>query len=327
LYAEAGLAFGAWLATLGACAPNESRFDMQDLHDFKPRLVQRHFSQRLYTRWMDSAFHFQRIAFIGGGNMASAIVGGLIRSGQSADSILVVEPVVEQAQSLREQFGVQVVAPGAKQLAEAATVVWAVKPQLFLAAAEPAAPWVGAALQVSVMAGVRSEAIARATRCPRVVRSMPNTPALIGEGISALFAMPRVTLDERMQVEQLLAPTGTTLWVEREEQLDAVTALSGSGPAYMFYVLEAMIQAGVALGLSPEQARELAQQTMAGSAALAARSDESPEVLRQRVTSKGGTTHAAMGVLEARGVKQSFVVAIQAAARRARELGDEIGRG
>ena len=276
---------------------------------------------------MESAFLFQRIAFIGGGNMASAIVGGLIRAGQPADSILIVEPMAEQADRLREEFGVQVVAPGAKQLAEAGTVVWAVKPQLFLAAAEPAAPWVGRALHLSVMAGIRSDAIARATRCLRVVRSMPNTPALIGEGISALYAMPQVTLDERMQVEQLLAPTGRTLWVEREEQLDAVTALSGSGPAYMFHVLEAMIQAGVALGLSPEQSRELAQHTMAGSAALAARSDETPEALRQRVTSKGGTTHAAMAVLEARGVRQSLVAAIQAAARRARELGDEFGRG
>jgi pyrroline-5-carboxylate reductase len=155
---------------------------------------------------------------------------------------------------------------------------------------------------------------------------MPNTPALIGEGIAGLFARAAVTAADRAAIERVLAPTGETLWVAQESDLDAVTALSGSGPAYVFYLLEAMIQAGVELGLSAEQSRQLAQQTVAGAAALSAQSSETPEVLRQRVTSKGGTTHAAISTLEARGVKLAFVRALHAAAERAAELGAEFGK-
>jgi pyrroline-5-carboxylate reductase len=177
------------------------------------------------------------------------------------------------------------------------------------------------------MAGIRCTDLAKASGSNRVVRCMPNTPALVGQGMTGLFAMPQVTLDERMQVERLLAPTGALLWVEHEDLLDAVTALSGSGPAYMFYMLEAMIQAGTEMGLSAAQARTLAQQTMSGAAALAGQSPESPETLRQRVTSKGGTTHAALSSMEAQGVKPALVRAMHAAARRAKELGDEFGKG
>jgi pyrroline-5-carboxylate reductase len=266
------------------------------------------------------------IAFIGGGNMASAIIGGLVRSGRPGASITVVDPGEAQRHRLTQDFGVIALGAADATLAQAALVVWAVKPQLFSAAAAPCAPFVAGALQLSVMAGIRSESIGRATGSERVVRAMPNTPALIGQGISGLFARPAVTADERTEVETVLASTGRVLWVGAEADLDAVTAVSGSGPAYVFYVIEAMVDAAVQMGLSPAQGRALALATFAGATALAEASEEPPSVLRERVTSKGGTTHAALSVLEQAGVKASFLAALQAAQRRAGELGDEFGR-
>jgi pyrroline-5-carboxylate reductase len=221
-----------------------------------------------YTRAMTPA----RIAFIGGGNMAGALIGGLLKTGRTPDSVLVVEPFAAQRERLARDFGIAALATADASLASAATVVWAVKPQLFAEAAAPCAPFVASALQLSVMAGVRSAAIARASGSARVVRAMPNTPALIGRGIAGLYARDGVTLAERAAVEALLAPTGALLWVEREEDLDAVTAISGSGPAYVFYVVEAMMQAGVEMGLSEAQARALVLATFDGSTALAAQS-------------------------------------------------------
>ncbi len=262
------------------------------------------------------------IVFIGGGNMASAIIGGLLKAGRSAASIQVVEPFEAQRLALAQQFGVGVHPAAGAALSGCQLVVWAVKPQSFAEAAAPCAAWVSGALQLSVMAGIRSAAIVAATGSGRVVRAMPNTPALIGQGIAGLYATQAVSDDERTAVEQVLAPTGQLLWVEREQDLDAVTAVSGSGPAYVFYVVEAMMQAAVEMGLSPEQGRRLALATIAGAAALAEASDESPTVLRERVTSKGGTTHAAISSLEADGVKAAFVKALRAAQQRARELGE-----
>jgi pyrroline-5-carboxylate reductase len=175
------------------------------------------------------------------------------------------------------------------------------------------------------MAGIRSDAIARATGAARIVRSMPNTPALIGQGIAGLYAREAVTAADRAEVEAVLAPTGRTLWVADEADLDAVTALSGSGPAYVFYFVEAMMQAAAEMGLDAEQGRALALATFAGATALAAASDEPPALLRERVTSRGGTTFAALSTLEAHGVKAAFVDAMKAARRRAQELGDEFG--
>jgi len=265
------------------------------------------------------------IAFIGGGNMAGALIGGLRRAGWVAASILVVEPLPAQRERLAQEWGLQPLAAADERLAAADTVVWAVKPQLFAAAAAPCAPFVGGALQVSVMAGIRSDALVRASRSQRVVRAMPNTPALIGRGIAGLFARQAVTAAERAGAESLFAPTGTTLWVTQESDLDAVTALSGSGPAYVFYFLEAMVQAATEMGLTPAQGRQLALATFDGAAALAAASKESPETLRAQVTSKGGTTFAAITVLEEARVKAAFARALHAARERARELGDEFG--
>ncbi|MBW8847834.1 MAG: pyrroline-5-carboxylate reductase [Burkholderiales bacterium] len=265
------------------------------------------------------------IAFIGGGNMASAIIGGLLRAGMAAAQFIVVEPYAPQRQKLVGEFGVQALAAGDASLASASTVVWAVKPQLFGEAAAPLEAWVGGSLQLSVMAGIRSDSLVAATGAEHVVRAMPNTPALIGQGIAGLYARPAVTGDERATVERLLAPTGQTLWVAREDDLDAVTALSGSGPAYFFFFVEAMMAAAVDMGLTAEQGRRLALATCAGAAALGLASDESPTTLRERVTSKGGTTHAAVTSMQADAVDAAIRRAVLAAQLRAAELGKEFG--
>jgi pyrroline-5-carboxylate reductase len=267
-----------------------------------------------------------RIAFIGGGNMASAIIGGLIRQGLPADRVAVVEPFDQARARLRQQFGVDAQEHAGAGLADAGLVVWAVKPQTFKEAAAQARAHVRQALHLSVAAGIRSDSIAGWLGTERVVRAMPNTPALVGKGMTGLFARPGVAAPERQRVEQVIAPTGEFLWVEREPQLDAVTALSGSGPAYVFYFLEAMAQAGAEMGLAAEQARRLAIGTFAGASELARASSEPLETLRERVTSKGGTTYAALTSLERDAVKAAFVKALHAAGTRATELGDEFGR-
>ena len=266
-----------------------------------------------------------RIAFIGGGNMASAIIGGLIRQGLPAAQVMVVEPFEATRALLNSQHGVQAHPAPGPFLADADLIVWAVKPQSFREAAAPVAPFAGRALQLSVMAGIRAADIAAASGSARIVRCMPNTPALVGRGMTGLFDASGAPADRQL-AETVIRTTGDVLWVEREEQLDAVTALSGSGPAYVFYFLEAMQQAGVELGLTPEQARALAVGTFAGGAHLAAQSAEPLATLRERVTSKGGTTHAALTALEQAGVKAAFVKAMHAACVRAAELGDEFGR-
>ena len=266
-----------------------------------------------------------RIAFIGGGNMASAIIGGLIRQGLPAAQVMVVEPFEATRALLNSQHGVQAHPTPGPFLADADLIVWAVKPQSFREAAAPVAPFAGRALQLSVMAGIRAADIAAASGSARIVRCMPNTPALVGRGMTGLFDASGAPADRQL-AETVIRTTGDVLWVEREEQLDAVTALSGSGPAYVFYFLEAMQQAGVELGLTPEQARALAVGTFAGGAHLAGASAEPLATLRERVTSKGGTTHAALTALEQAGVKAAFVKAMHAACVRAAELGDEFGR-
>jgi pyrroline-5-carboxylate reductase len=266
------------------------------------------------------------VAFIGGGNMASAIIGGLVRQGLPVSRIEVVEPFEQAREKLRAQFNLQAREAAGPPLGRAALVVWAVKPQTFHEAAVQAAPFTSGALHLSVAAGIRSDSIAAWTGTQRIVRAMPNTPALIGKGMTALFARAAVSDDDRRSVERAIATTGELLWVGSESDLDAVTALSGSGPAYVFFFLEAMTQAGVEMGLTREQAYKLAVGTFSGASELARASDDPPEVLRQRVTSKGGTTHAAITSMERDDVKAMFVKALHAARRRAEELGGEFGR-
>lgn len=263
----------------------------------------------------------RNIVFIGGGNMAQAIIGGLVKAGRPGPSIVVVEPNEATRRSLVGRFGVVARSSGGPALQAADVVVWAVKPQAFETAAKPCIGTVDSALQLSVMAGIRSDAIVTATGSERVIRAMPNMPALIGQGIAGVFARPAVTADDRADAEALLGLTGELVWLGTEQQLDAVTALSGSGPAYVFLLLEALLEAGRQMGLPAHAARRLAEQTVAGSASLAAVSLQSPAELRQQVTSLGGTTEAAVAVLEAAGVRDAFIAAVRAAQARAEALG------
>lgn len=266
------------------------------------------------------------IAFIGGGNMASAILGGLIRQGLRTNAVEVVEPFEEARTRLAQQFGITAAAAAGAALGRCGLIVWAVKPQTFATAAAAVATYTRDALHLSVAAGIPSESIARWLGTDVVVRAMPNTPALVGQGMTGLFARAGVSSEGHELVERVLRPTGELLWVDDEAALDAVTAMSGSGPAYVFYFIEAMTEAGIDMGLTPEQAQRLAIGTFTGASALARSADEPPAVLRARVTSKGGTTYAALQSMEAADVKTLFKAAIRAAEQRAGELAIEFGR-
>ncbi|MDZ4238045.1 MAG: pyrroline-5-carboxylate reductase [Hydrogenophaga sp.] len=267
------------------------------------------------------------VTFIGGGNMASAIIGGLIRQGHPATALQVVEPWDEQRTRLAEQFpGMTVLKAASAALQGSSLVVWAVKPQTFKEAAAQAQPFLGDTLHLSVAAGITSDSISAWLGTSRTVRAMPNTPALVGLGMTGLFARPGVSDAERALVETVVKTTGDLVWVEAEAQLDAVTALSGSGPAYVFYFLEAMRDAGAQMGLPPEVAQRLAVGTFIGAATLAQRSSEPLQTLRERVTSKGDTTYAAITSMDAAGVKAKFEDALFAAQKRADELGREFGK-
>jgi pyrroline-5-carboxylate reductase len=275
---------------------------------------------------MNSANHTPHIAFIGGGNMASAIIGGLIEQGHPVNALQVVEPWDEQRARLALQFPGMPVAPAASDaLCRADLVVWAVKPQTFKEAAASSKAFTHQALHLSVAAGITSDSIAGWLGTERVVRAMPNTPALVGLGMTGLFARAAANAEDRALVERVVKTTGDLVWVEQEKQLDAVTALSGSGPAYVFYFLEAMRDAGAQMGLPPELAQRLAMGTFAGATALAQRASDPLQVLRERVTSKGGTTYAALSSMEASRIKESFEQAMLAAQKRAEELGVEFG--
>lgn len=268
------------------------------------------------------------VAFVGGGNMSSALIGGLIKAGADSARILVVEPFAEQRVRLGQRFaGLELLAAPGASLRAAQAVIWAVKPQQFAQAAADSRAYLGDALHVSIMAGVRCGAIARQTGASRMVRTMPNTPALIGRGITGLFASVQASAADRAVADALLAPAGARVWVEREEQLDAVTAVSGSGPAYVFYLAEAMSRTGEELGLSAAQARDLTLATIAGAAELAQGSSETLTTLRANVTSKGGTTAAAIAVLDAAQVQAHVGQALHAASQRAKELGDTLDAG
>ncbi|HTH77796.1 MAG TPA: pyrroline-5-carboxylate reductase [Ramlibacter sp.] len=270
-----------------------------------------------------SSANSDSVAFIGGGNMATAIIGGLLRQGLSATRIVVVEPWAQARGKLQVQFGIEAHESANDALGAAGLVLWAVKPQTFRDAAAQAAPFTRNALHLSVAAGILSGSIAAWLGTERIVRSMPNTPALVGKGMTALFARSAVSDADKQRIEQVIATTGEYLWVGAEDDLDAVTALSGSGPAYVFFFLEAMREAGVEMGLDADQALKLALETFIGACELARTSNDPPEVLRQRVTSKGGTTYAAITSMEQDRLKPMFIKALHAARTRARELGKE----
>ncbi|MCM5570011.1 pyrroline-5-carboxylate reductase [Burkholderiaceae bacterium FT117] len=269
-----------------------------------------------------------KMLFVGGGNMAAALIGGLIARGTAAADILVVDPSEAQRDSLGARFGVTgLAAIDAEAVASAGLIVLAVKPQQMREAAAALAPAIGGQLVVSVAAGIRAADLSRwLGGHRRIVRAMPNTPALIGLGVTGLAAPSELASGDRSLAERVLGAVGTTVWVDDESKLDAVTAISGSGPAYVFLFIEALEAAAERLGLSPTQARALAQGTVSGAAQLAAQSTEPPATLRERVTSKGGTTAAALAELEAADLRGLIAHATQAAQRRSVELGDEFGR-
>ena len=258
--------------------------------------------------------------------MASAIIGGLLKQGGAPESLQVVEPFEASRNALRSQFKVDAIAKADKSLERADLVVWAVKPQNLREAAGQAGPFCKDALHLSVAAGIRSDSLAQWLGSQRIVRAMPNTPALVGLGQTGLFARSGVSDNDKAWVEWLVASTGQFLWVSEEAQLDAVTAVSGSGPAYVFYFIEAMEKAAIEMGMSPDHARQLAIGTFVGASQLAQSAQEPLTVLRERVTSKGGTTHAAITAMQSAQVSALFQDAIKAAQARAQVLGDEFGK-
>ena len=269
--------------------------------------------------------------FIGGGNMGSALVGGMLARGTRPGDIRIVEPLATLREKLAARFaGVRVHAESdAAALAGADLIVFAVKPQQMREAARAVAPHLARApgiVVLSIAAGIRVADLARwLGGHRRIVRAMPNTPALIGKGISGVWAAPDVDAAGRERCSAVLEAGGDVVWVASEQMLDAVTGVSGSGPAYVFYFLEALEAAARDLGFSAADARRFAYATFDGAIALAKASPDDPATLRAQVTSKGGTTAAALASMEAAAVKDVIVAAVKAAALRARELGDEFG--
>lgn len=269
-----------------------------------------------------------KIAFIGGGNMATALIAGLAGQLTTAGSLHVVDPNPDALARLASQYGVSTAASIDVQVGAADVVVLAVKPQQMREVAANLKPLLGAQpLVLSIAAGIRIADLSRwLGGYTRIVRSMPNTPALIAMGITGMVAGAEVDEAQRQAADKVMRAVGQTVWLKDESLIDPVTAVSGSGPAYVFFFLEAMQQAALEMGLDAEQGRQLALATFTGAAQLAAQSSEPVEVLRQRVTSKGGTTHAAISSMEQSGVKEAIVAAMKAAAARGRELGEELGR-
>ncbi len=268
-----------------------------------------------------------KITFIGGGNMAVALIGGLRRQGFSTAAIQVVEPFAEAREKLTESFGLRC-APSVDAAAlNCEVLVLAVKPQQMKEAVAPLAGKLAGQLVISIAAGLRMGDVARwLGGYRRLVRTMPNTPALIGAGVTALCADPSVDREGRASAEKILRAVGSAIWVNDEAQMDAVTAVSGSGPAYVFYFLEAMETAALKLGFDAATARQLAVETFAGASRLAGDSPDSLATLRSRVTSKGGTTEAALKAFDANGVAEGIARGIAAADARGRELGDILGK-
>ena len=268
------------------------------------------------------------IGFIGGGNMAASLIGGLVANGTPPGTIRVSDPDTPKLDDLRERFGVHTESGNCAVVSHCATVVLAVKPQIMRSVVEALAPALGAhgPLLVSIAAGVRETDIDRwAGGGMAIVRTMPNTPALVGCGATALHANGKVTPAQRERAGAILEAVGITLWVEDEAQLDAVTALSGSGPAYYFLLMEIMQATGEAMGLDAGVARRLTLQTALGAARIANESEAPPAVLRERVTSPGGTTERALVTMRGGGIEKVVADGIRDARQRSVELGDALG--
>jgi pyrroline-5-carboxylate reductase len=269
----------------------------------------------------------QNILFVGGGNMGAALLGGLLANGAAAATLGAVDVDANQRERLAHTFGIKVWPAIADVTLDVDTVVLAVKPQHMREAAAALRPLLRQQLVLSIAAGIRTEDLARwLGGYGKIVRVMPNTPALVRAGIAGLYACEHVSEAERQRADAVLRAVGETLWVTREEQIDAVTAVSGSGPAYVFYFVEALRQGALELGFDAGEAQQLALGTFAGAIALARSSNEDVASLRARVTSKGGTTERALATMNEERVAAAIAKAVHAAMQRAGELGEELGK-
>jgi pyrroline-5-carboxylate reductase len=267
------------------------------------------------------------IAFLGGGNMATALIGGLIARGADARSIAVVELTPAAREKLGARYPVHISTAPDAGVQRAEVIVLAVKPQDMRTALASLGTTVQGKLVISIAAGIRVDALSRwLGGHRRIVRCMPNTPALIGAGITGLYAPPEVTAEDRQKAEAILRAAGEVVWLGEEKLLDVVTAVSGSGPAYVFWFIEQLAAYAESTGIPREEALSLAKQCVLGSAQLAMASKETPEQLRKNVTSKGGTTEAALRVFDREKLAEGLRKALDAATRRGGELGDELAK-
>jgi len=268
------------------------------------------------------------IGFVGGGNMARSLIGGLISTGRAAVSIRVAEPDPQKRRFFTESFGVTAVEDNCEVAAGSDVIVLAVKPQLMKQVLLPLQKPLlqHNPLLLSIAAGVREPDINHWAGGGRaIVRAMPNTPALVGSGATGLFANPAVSGEQLEQAESLMRAVGVTVWLRQESLLDQVTALSGSGPAYFMLFMETLERAGIEHGLDPDVAHLLVMETCLGTAKLAMESDEDLAELRRRVTSPGGTTESALQIMENAHIQRIIYDAFEAAMRRASTLGDQLG--
>lgn len=263
------------------------------------------------------------ITFIGSGNMAAALIGGIVKQGFPANNIIVAGPEQPQLDSLHQQLGVRVTADNAAAVSEADLVVFAIKPQIFRPVLEDLRTAVAKRkpLLISIAAGITTAAMLDWLQQPAaIVRCMPNTPALVQHGATGMFANDQVSESQRQQAQSVMDAVGISLWLEDESEIDAVTAVSGSGPAYFFLVMEAMEAAAIEMGLKPDTARRLTQKTALGAAALASEGNQDPAQLRVNVTSPGGTTERALQAFESGGLRELFATAMEGAKQRSIEL-------
>ncbi|OYQ11788.1 pyrroline-5-carboxylate reductase [Pseudomonas mandelii] len=268
-----------------------------------------------------------RIAFIGAGNMAASLIGGLRAKGLDAAQIRASDPGAETRAKVQAEHGVEVFADNADAIQDADVVVLAVKPQAMKAVCESLRPSLQPhQLVVSIAAGITCASMNNWLGAQPIVRCMPNTPALLRQGVSGLYATAEVNAEQRQHAEELLSAVGIALWLDEEQQLDAVTAVSGSGPAYFFLLIEAMTAAGVKLGLPADIAAQLTVQTALGAAHMAVASDVDAAELRRRVTSPAGTTEAAIKSFQAGGFEALVEKALGAAAHRSAEMAEQLGR-
>ena len=268
-----------------------------------------------------------RIAFIGAGNMASSLIGGLLAKGLDAARIRASDPGAETRARVSAEHGIELFSDNAQAVQDADVIVIAVKPQVMKAVCQDLRAHLKPhQLLISIAAGITCTSLQNWLGNPPLVRCMPNTPALLGKGVSGLFATAAVTGEQRQQAEELLSAVGIAVWVDTEAQIDAVTAVSGSGPAYFFLLIEAMTDAGVKLGLPREVAKQLAEQTALGAAHMAVGSDVDAAELRRRVTSPAGTTEAAIKSFQADGFAATVEKALSAAAHRSAEMAEQLGQ-